>query len=44
MYFSLDLNEEFVAFKFYIRPPDPLKCIIEEGGSNSGRSDQGISH
>ena len=39
----MEIIEEFVAFKFYIMPPDLVKCIFEEGVSKSGRGDQGIS-
>ena len=41
---SLDLIEEFIAFELYRRPPDPLKCIVEEVGPNSGSDDKHISH
>ena len=26
----MELIEEFVDFEFYRRPPDPVKCIVEE--------------
>ena len=29
---SMDLIDEFVAFEFYRIPPDPERCIVEEGG------------
>ena len=31
------------AFKLYRRPTDPVKCLVEEGGSKSGSIDQGVS-
>ena len=40
----MDLIEKFVAFELYRRPPDPVKCLVEEGESNSGRDDKLISH
>ena len=40
----MDLIEEFVAFELYRRPPDPVKCIVEEGGSKSGSDYKCISH
>ena len=36
--------EEFFVFKFFRMPPEPVKCLVEEGGSKSGSGDQGISH
>ena len=40
----MGLIGEFVASKFYIMSPDPVKCHVEDGGSNSGSGNQGISH
>ena len=40
----MDLIEEFLSFKFYRMPTDPVKCLVEEGGSKSGSGDQDISH
>ena len=40
----MNLIKEFVSFKFYRMPPDPVNCLVEERGSNSGSGDQGISH
>ena len=39
---SLDLIEEFVAFEFYIMPPYPVKCLVEDRGSKSGSDDKDI--
>ena len=44
MDWHLGLIEESVAFKFYIRPIEPVTCLVEEGGSKSGGGDQIISH
>ena len=32
MNWSMELIEEFVDFELYIIPPDPVNCLIEEGG------------
>ena len=38
----MDLIEDFFAFGLYRRPPDPVKFLVEEGGSKSGSGDQGL--
>ena len=38
------LIEEVFVIELYRRPPDPVKCLLEEGGSKSGSGDQSISH
>ena len=40
----MELIEEFFTFKFYRIPPEPVKCLVEEGVSKSGSGDKGISH
>ena len=40
----MELIEDFFAFELYRRPPDPLKCLVEEVGSKSGSDDNCISH
>ena len=35
---------DFLIFEFYWRPPNPIKCIFEAGGSKSRSGDQGIPH
>ena len=44
MAWYIDLIEYFFAFQLYRMSPDPVKCLVEEVGSNSGSIDQGISH
>ena len=40
----IEPDKLFVNFKFYRRPSEPIKCIVEEVVSNSGSGDQGIPH
>ena len=32
----MDLIESFVDFKFYRRPIDTVKCLVEEEGQSNG--------
>ena len=41
---TIDPVNLFVALKLHISPPDPVKCLVEDGCSNSGSGDQVILH
>ena len=32
----MELIEEFVAFKLYRRPPDPVKCLVDREDQSQG--------
>ena len=40
----IDTFNWVVDLKFFRRPPDPIRCLVEDGGSNSGSVNQGIPH